>query len=318
MLKVYAGIDIGGTGTTVGLFDAGRKLLAASGFATMDGQTVRFGDAMSFMDRLSREIRAALGQLQLHSELAGVGIGVPGQVDPVNGVVKEATNLGWREVALAAEMQSRLGVPVRIDHDVRTFAWGEVMAGAAQGCRNVLCLTIGTGIAAGILLNGQLIRGSHYLAGEIGHAAVAGLTTQCACGKTGCLETIVSAPGIARLASQAGLTAPDGEQPITAREVTRMCEEGNAAALEIYRYAAELLADKLETAVALLDPEIVVIGGGVAEAGEFLFAPLRGKLHEQLPWLRGKLRVVKGDLGEKAGLIGALYHILPKDAEGDR
>jgi glucokinase len=310
MRRIYAGIDIGGTGTVIGLFDESRKLLSKTGFATLGARRERFGNPTLFLDRLAEELGKAVAVLETPAELAGAGFGVPGHVDPELGTIRDATNLGWNELSFAAEMERRLSVPVRIDHDVRTFAWAEVRAGAARGCLNALCLTIGTGIAAGIVLDGRLVRGSHSSAGEIGHDSVAGLSTTCPCGKIGCLETVVSAPGIARLAVEAGLGRSDG-QPLTATDVSRLCAEGNTHALRIYRYAAGLLAGKLATAVALLDPEAIVIGGGVAEAGEYLFAPIREILHEQFPRLRDKLRVTKGELGDEASLIGALYHIYP-------
>ncbi len=309
MQLVYAGIDIGGTNTVIGLFDETKHMMAMRKFTTLGEHWEYGGGPASYMDRLTAELRHTLVPLQApdNGTLAAVGIGVPGQVDTDTGTVRDATNLGWQEVRLAAEMNRRLGVPVRIEHDVRAFAWGEWHAGAAQGCRSALCLTIGTGIAAGIVLEGRLVGGSHHLAGEIGHDSVDGLQTLCACGKIGCLETVVSASGIARLAEQAGLAEKSVRLSVSAADVSRMCADGDPRALHLYDYIAGLLAGKLGTAVALLDPEIVVVGGGVAEAGEFLLGPLRDKLNAQFPWHQGQLRVVKGKLGDAAVLTGALH-----------
>lgn len=316
MRSIYAGIDIGGTNTVLVLFDERRRPLAKSRFPTLGQRGELHGDPSGYMDRLKTELRRAAGALFPSGgrRLAAVGVGVPGQVSPEAGTVRDATNLGWREVRLAAEMEARLQAPVRIEHDVRAFAWGETMAGAARGCRGAICLTIGTGIAAGIVLEGKLVYGSRYLAGEIGHDSVDGLPTRCACGKIGCLETVVSAPGIARLAEQAGLgvSAAGRSARPTAADVSRMCADNDERALNLYRYVAGLLAGKLSTAVALLDPDVVVIGGGVAEAGEWLFRPLREKLDEAFPWLNGKLRIVKSALGEDAAPIGALHLAHPE------
>lgn len=313
MRRIYAGIDIGGTGTVIGLFDESRSLLAKTKFETLGAKRERFGQPIAFMETIASRLQTALAAL--HGEpaaLAGAGFGLPGGVDPEDGVVYEATHLGWREVPFVPLMAERLGVPVCIDHDVRTFARGELQAGAARGARNALCLTIGTGIAAAVAVDGRLIRGGHNLAGEIGHDTVPGLALKCPCGKVGCLETIVSGPGIARLAAEAGLSGMSDAVPPTAEDVARLCAVGDERARGIYRYAAGLLADKLETAVALLDPEIIVIGGGVANAGEPLLEPIRRQLHDRFPWLRGKLSVVPAALGEDAALIGALHHVYPE------
>jgi glucokinase len=311
MATVYMGVDIGGTSTTAGLFDEHRRLLAKTTFSTLGNDAQYFGDPESFMDLLTLELTALTGHSRMQDIVAGVGIGVPGMVDPDRGFVGEATNLGWKDVALAKGMRMRMHVPVRIDHDVRTFAWGEVMAGAAKGYKNAICLTIGTGVAAGILIDGKLVRGAHHCAGEIGHDSIAGLATACPCGKTGCLETVVSASGIVRLAMERGLTPRTASRPLTAYDVYRYGAEGDPTAIGIFHYVAQLLAGKLETAIALLDPEIIVIGGGVSEAGELLFTPLTEILFRQFPWLEGKLRVVKNALGDEAALIGALYHVYP-------
>ncbi|MFB9279680.1 ROK family protein [Cohnella cellulosilytica] len=316
MRSVYAGVDIGGTNTVLVLYDERRRPLAKTRFPTLGERRELYGNPSGYMDRLETELRRATEELfpSGGARLTAVGIGVPGQVAPETGIVRDATNLGWGEVELAGRMAARLRTPVRIEHDVRAFAWGETMAGSAQGSRVAICLTIGTGIAAGVVLDGRLVYGSRYLAGEIGHDSVDGLRTACACGKTGCLETVVSAPGIARLAEQAGLGDAGGypSRP-SAADVSRMCEDNDERALNLYRYVAGTLAGKLGTAVALLDPDVVVIGGGVAEAGEWLFGPLRERLDAAFPWLEGKLRIVKSALGEDAVPLGALHLAYPED-----
>ncbi|MBM7565846.1 ROK family protein [Paenibacillus sacheonensis] len=310
MSRIYAGVDVGGTGTVIGLFDEQRHLLVKVQLDTLGSNRERFGNADAYTRMVAQHIRDAVARLPGDpATLVAAGFGIPGQVNPEDGVVSDATNLGWRHVPFAWMMGDLLQVPVRIDHDVRTFAKGELMAGAAQGRSHAICLTIGTGIAAAIAIDGKLVRGGHNLAGEIGHDVVTGLTRQCPCGKIGCLETVVSGPGISRLAAAAGLTSWQNEGGIpTAEDVARHCSDLNEQALGIYRYAAELLAEKLETAVALLDPEVIVIGGGVAKAGEPFLGPIRERLHDRFPWLRGKLSVMHAELGDEAALIGAFHH----------
>ncbi|AZN42595.1 ROK family protein [Paenibacillus albus] len=311
MKRIYAGVDVGGTGTVIGLFDEQRSLLAKVKLETLGSNMELFGDAEAYMGMVANRIKETAASLPgSPSMLVAAGFGIPGQVNPDDGIVADATNLGWGRVPFARVMSELLQVPVRIDHDVRTFAKGELLAGAARGRSHAICLTIGTGIAAAIVIDGKLVRGGHNLAGEIGHDTVAGLTRSCPCGKVGCLETVVSGPGISRLAAEAGLQSwqSAGGMP-TAEDVARHCSANNEQALGIYRYAAELLAEKLETAVALLDPEIIVIGGGVAKAGEPLLAPLRQRLHERFPWLQGQLSVSLAELGDDGALIGAFHHV---------
>ncbi len=157
MGKAYAGIDIGGTNTVLVLYDERRRPLSKSRFPTLGERSELFGNPSAYMDRLEAELRSAGKRLSSGGAgLAAIGIGVPGQVAPDTGIVRDATNLGWEEVDLKAQMEARFRTPVRIEHDVRAFAWGETMAGSARGSRVAICLTIGTGIAAGVVLEGKL------------------------------------------------------------------------------------------------------------------------------------------------------------------
>jgi glucokinase len=314
MKEVIVGIDIGGTNTVIGVFDEQLKAIGQDRFPTLSEFPNRTDNPVSYLDELAKQVRKLLAAYAPESRLAAAGMGVPGQVDGGKGMVYDATNLGWDHVPLARLVQHRLNCPVFIEHDVRTITLGEALAGAAKGRKDVICVTLGTGVAAGIMVNGALVAGSDFCAGEIGHDDVQGLEYVCNCGKVGCLETIASAPGVVRLAREAvgsnsGETLlSDSPEGITAHSVYLAAIHGDEVAAGIFRKIAEALGQKLSTAVALLNPEIIIVGGGLANAGSVLLTPLSDYLFSKFPAYRGKLEIVRSELGDAAGLIGAAHH----------
>lgn len=309
--KARVGVDVGGTNTVIGVFDSALELKGKSSFRTrVHSGPERTADPRDFWDELSARIIDLVRDAGFEG-MAAAGLGIPGWVDPAAGIALSSSNLGWRNVQAAESMSRRLGVPVRIDNDVRLYTLGEAEAGAGAGCGNLLCLTVGTGLAAGLMLNGRLIRGSHLFAGEIGHDPVEGNEWECKCGKTGCLETVVSAGGIVRLAKEkarnSGALAFRSENAeLTAAEVYRACLNGDPAALEAFRYVGTVLARKLMTLISLTDPEMVIVGGGVAEAGDYLLGPVREFVEAQYPVKERMPAIRQAVLGDEAGLQGAV------------
>lgn len=310
MEKFYIGVDIGGTNTVIGLFDRSLRLLDEDRLETPRPDTATgLADPLPFFDRLAERIRRLAGQ-QGDGRLAGVGIASPGRVDVYTGVVRRASNLGWQEAALRDEMARRLMAPVCIEHDVRAFLLGEATFGAAAGCRDAIGVTIGTGLAAAFLTDGGILRGGSMRGGEIGHDKVEGGDWPCSCGKIGCLETIVSARGLARAAA---LAVADGKIPalrdgeITAERLHRACLDGDADAAAIYARAAEVLAGKLATLIYAFDPQLVLVGGGVAKAGAVLLEPLRRAVGARCPDRMPPLLILPTALGDRAGLLGMAY-----------
>ncbi|QHT59790.1 ROK family protein [Paenibacillus lycopersici] len=310
MRDVYAGIDIGGTNTVVGLFDERMNLVMKSSFATVKPD--RIAGAAPMLDRLAEEVLRLAEDSGAGGRLRRVGIGVPGQIDAALGIVRDASNLGWRDVRLAAEMKKRLDVPVVIEHDVRSYAKGEAVGGAGKSCRDFICLTVGTGIAAAIMVDGAMVRGANGLAGEFGHDIVDGEAAPCACGKSGCLETIASATGIARLAEELVLSGRIPELAarrgsITAQHVYQACMQGDPDAKALFERVGTLIGRKLAGLVYALDPELIIVGGGVAAAGDLLLEPIRQELRRHCPHQASYLKVAAAQLGDEAGLIGALH-----------
>ncbi|GAB3889229.1 ROK family protein [Kibdelosporangium lantanae] len=226
------------------------------------------------------------------SEVTAVGLAVPGIVDDHAGIARYSTNLGWRDLPLRDIAQTTLGLPVALVHDVRAGAMAEHEFGAARDVQDFLFLPIGTGIAGTVFLGGQPYRGAAGMAGEIGHAPVPTGDEPCACGQRGCLETYASAAALVRRYGQPALTAAD---VVTATD---------PVARKVVADAIDALAAALTTYTMLLDPQLIVIGGGLAEAGDRLLTPLRDALTSRIAW-RTPPPVVKAHLGAAAGRLGA-------------
>lgn len=239
----------------------------------------------------------------------GLGIAVPGIVDSANGVAVYSANLGWRDAPLRKLASERTGLPAAVDHDVRSGGLAESRVGAGRGASQFLFLPIGTGIASAIVLDGRTVSGAHGGAGEVGHLVVRPGGPPCACGSAGCLEVYASGASIARRYRERNGT------DLTAAEIAGLVGSGDPAASEVWSEAVDALADALAQVTILLDPGLVVIGGGVGDAGETLLAPLRTAVASRLTFSQAP-RLVRAELGDAAGSLGAA--LLGWDHLGDR
>jgi glucokinase len=230
---------------------------------------------------------------------AAVGVAVPGIVDEERGVAVYAANLGWRDVPLRDLLTRRLGVPVALGHDVRTGGLAEGRIGAGRGADRFLFVPLGTGIAGAIGIDGRVEAGAHGFAGEIGHIVVRPGGTPCPCGQRGCLERFASASAVSRAWA---LTC--GDPDADAADCAKAVESGDARAQAVWQEAVDALADGLVTALTLLDPRTLIIGGGLAEAGETLFTPLREAVRRRVTFQRLP-SIVPASLGDTAGCLGA-------------
>ncbi|MFG2324403.1 ROK family protein [Streptomyces sp. NPDC048568] len=228
------------------------------------------------------------------------GVAVPGIIDEEHGTAVYAANLGWRDVPLRALLGDRLGaVPVALGHDVRAGGLAEGRIGAGQGADRFLFVPLGTGIAGAIGIDGRVESGAHGFAGEIGHVVVRPGGIPCPCGQRGCLERFASASAV----SQAWATAC-GDPAADAADCAKAVESGDARALAVWQDAVDALADGLVTALTLLDPRVLIIGGGLAEAGETLFTPLRDAVRRRVTFQKLP-EIVPAALGDTAGCLGA-------------
>ena len=250
------------------------------------------------------------------SDIQGIGFDFPGQVDYKTGVVKLAPNIpGWVNVPIAKMIEDEFHIPTRIDNDVRCAALGELKFGAGKGCENFVCITVGTGIGSGLVINGKLVRGAANAAGEIGHIKLQMHDGPiCGCGDTGCLEAFASGPSIVAMAQEylksgkstkfREMAGVDGE--ITPYIVAKAAEAGDPVAKRIFEKTGYYIGMGLVSVINLLNPEKVIIGGGVAEAGDLLLEPIRKTIKERAMVIAGSsVEIVPAELGNSAGVIGA-------------
>lgn len=290
-------LDVGGTGMKAALVGADGTLLHEARRPTgrERGPEAVVASILDF----AAELRA-VGESRLGGTALAAGVAVPGIVDEPNGIATYAANLGWRDIPLRRLLADRLGsVPVALGHDVRTGGLAEGRIGAGQDADRFLFVPLGTGIAGAIGINGSIERGAHGSAGEIGHIVVRPRGPRCGCGQQGCLETLASAAAVGRAWAQAC-----GDPRATAADATKAVESGNERARAVWRHAVDALADGLVTALTLLDPHTLIIGGGLAEAGDTLFTPLREAVHKRVTFQRLPL-IVPAALGDAAGCLGA-------------
>jgi len=237
------------------------------------------------------------------------GVAVPGVIDEETGTAVWSSNVGFRGVPLRDLVSARLGLPTALGHDVRVGGMAEARLGAGRDQRHVLFIAIGTGIAAAHVVDGKAFAGAHGAAGEVGHVIVRPGGPLCGCGARGCLESIASASAVGRRYVELS-----GEQGVTAHDVAVRAAAGEALANTVWTEAVEAFADGLLTAQALYDAGIIVLGGGLAEAGEALLAPLRIALDARITFHRMP-QIVRAALGDTAGCLGAA--LLALDTLGD-
>lgn len=267
-----AGVDVGGTKTLIVVTDDQDRILYERSQPT---------DRSALVDQIAALVDDA--RRQLGQDVAAVGVAVPGHVDPGDGSVRMAVNLGITHLPLGALLQAELGVPIVVEHDARAAAlWlsGQPSDGSAHPPASIAFLAIGTGISAGVVLDGTLLRGDNSVAGEVGHVVADPAGVLCPCGLRGCLETIAAGPGIARQADEAMAAGRSTVLPPhpSAADVFRAGPGGDEVAVEIIDRIADHLARAIRSLALTLGVKRIVIGGGVAAAGPALLEPIRSRI----------------------------------------
>ncbi|MFJ8163527.1 ROK family protein [Streptomyces sp. NPDC096136] len=296
-MKHVIALDVGGTGMKAALIAGDGTLLHEARRATSRerGAEAVVETILDFAAEL-----LGLGRERFGTAASAAGVAVPGIVDAERGIAVYAANLGWRDVPMRELLSARLGgIPVALGHDVRTGGLAEGRIGAGRGADRFLFVPLGTGIAGAIGIAGRIEAGAHGYAGEIGHIVVRPGGPACGCGQHGCLETLASASAVSR-AWEAASGAPGAD----AADCAKAVESGDVRAEEVWLGAIAALADGLVTAITLLDPSTLIIGGGLAEAGETLFTPLRTAVGERVTFQRLP-EIVPAALGDTAGCLGA-------------
>ena len=315
-MKVFIGVDIGGTQVKLGVV-RGREVLARRSFPT---SSISSGPR-ALEEGILSEVRSMRSSFR--GTVGAVGVGVPGLVLYPQGIVQSCANVkGWKRIPLQARLRRRLGLPVRVDNDVHAMTLAEWRFGAGRGARNLVCVTLGTGVGGGFILNGELYRSRLGPSAEIGHVAVGETGPACSCGGTGCLERYVGNRDVLRIL-KAKLRAGRKSRitrlvngrldRIGPETVDRACELGDSLAIETWQEAGEKIGLVLSKVATLLSPDRIVIGGGLAKAGRWLFDPIRATLRERAMHPLGRIPVVPARLGMSAGLIGAA--LLAEEAE---
>jgi glucokinase len=287
---------------TVGVDIGGSKVLA---LLVRDGQVLDRAvrstpDRSTSPAQLGDVLVEAVDALTRSRPVTAVGVGAAGLVDRDRRTVRFAPHLSWRDEPLADRLENRLGLPVVLDNDANAALWAEHRFGAARQSADVVLVALGTGIGGALLLGGRLVRGRNGMAGEFGHAQAVPGGRPCPCGRSGCWEQYCSGRALARFAAEAGV-------PLEGAELTAAAAAGDPVALGAFAEVGRWLGSGIADLVAALDPELVVVGGGVAAAGELLLAPARAAYQATL--LAGPYRraapLVAAALGPEAGALGA-------------
>ena len=303
--KHYLGIDVGGTNTVYAIVNDLGQILQEHKLKTLPtrGEKVLLQE----MQEMAQEL------LLLDSSIQGIGIGLPGIIDIRQGVAIDCPNLGWENVEVARTFSNEFGLPVYLENDVRCVALAEKKFGAARLTENAICLALGTGIGSGIFVRGELLRGAYGAAGEVGHMNIIPVGGEtCGCGNSGCWETLASATAVVRQAAReleharrVGLET-SLKEPLDGRQIAEAARSGDQVAVSVMQEAGRFLGLGLVNLVNLFNPERIVIGGGLALAGDVLLRPAQTELlRRAMPYPATKVEVVRAELGDAAGVIGA-------------
>ncbi len=311
MKKYGFGVDIGGTTIKMSLFEMTGHMVDKWEIPT---NTSDHGS--SILDDVAAVIEGRLVSDGISKEdVEGIGIGVPGPVVE-DSVVVCCVNLGWGRVDVAKELGEKTGLKVRVGNDANVAALGEMWQGGGKGYKNVIMITLGTGVGGGIIIDGKIINGSNGAGGEIGHVFVDEAEEEkCGCGKCGCLEQYASATGIVRLAKRA--LAADGRdsalrsvENLSAKAVADAAKAGDALALEVLEKMGKILGTALANAACIVDPEVFVIGGGVSKAGTIITEVIRKYYIERAFQSCRNADFALAQLGNDAGVYGCVYLLL--------
>ncbi len=309
MTKNRIGIDVGGTNVKIALVNDKGNILYSNSVPTRAEMGYEYT-----VNNIKQAIRDLITETKV-TNIEGIGFDFPGQIDYQRGIVRLAPNIpGWVNIPISEIIEKEFGISTRIDNDVHCAALGELKFGAGKGCENFICMTVGTGIGSGIVINGKLVRGASNAAGELGHIKLQmNSGPLCGCGDYGCLEAFASGPSIVAMAEEYILggkstkyreMSSGGE--ITPYIVAEAAKQGDPVARRIFTTIGEYIGIGLTSVVNLLNPEKIIIGGGVADAGEILLEPIRNTIKKRAMLVAGQaVEIVPAKLANTAGVIGA-------------
>ena len=310
-MSYYIGIDIGGTNIKAGVVDESYELLSS-----VSVKTNAVNGYESVVTAIYEAIESAVKEASLTmDDIKAIGVGCPGTMDSENGVVLYANNLYWENVPLAKDIEKKFGKKVILENDANVAAYGEFLAGAAKGSDNAVVITLGTGVGAGIIINGEIYSGSNNAGGEIGHTVIEVDGCQCTCGRKGCFETYASATGLVRMTKEmieknpesimSEMAVRDGK--VSARTAFNAAKSGDKYATEVVEKYIKYLAVGIANVINVFQPDVLCIGGGVCNEGDNLLVPLRQQVAQQIYSKNSakNTEIVICSLGNKAGMIGS-------------
>lgn len=308
------GVDVGGTTVKIGLFGGDGSVLDKWEIPTVtdnDGASILPDVAKSILEKMKEK---GIGE----EELAGIGIGVPGAVDSEGTLVSDAVNIGWKPFNIPNALSAYINVPVKAANDANVAAYGELWQGGGRGCHNMVAVTLGTGVGGGIIIDGKIVTGATGAAGEIGHIHIEdNETEECGCKNKGCMEQYASATGVVRLARKqlAAENKPSTlrEGELSAKTVFDAVKAGDELAQEVARQFGHYLGKGLAAVANVVNPEKIVIGGGVAKAGEILFDFIEPEFQKYAFQPCRTAGFALAALGNDAGIYGAAGLILRED-----
>ena len=306
MAQYVVGVDFGGTHLRAALVNENGEIIERVKRKTMGhlGQDAVF-------DRIAQAVRDVADKMKEGDSLEGVGVIAPGPLDPFRGLVFYAPNLKWQNVPLTDELHQRLGCPVWAGNDANLAALAEHRYGAGKGLKNMIYMTVSTGIGGGVIINDEMLLGTNGQAAEVGHMQIMPEGPLCGCGNRGCVESVASGTNMARIAKErlqhgveSSLQEHEGE--ITAKEVVQAAANGDQMALELLQQAGSYIGMAVANLVHLFNPQRFIFGGGVSNAGDLLFDPIRRAAKRRtMPNYHGTFDIVAAELGDNVGLLGA-------------
>lgn len=311
MKKYGFGVDIGGTTCKIGLFETTGKMLDK-----WEIKTNTQNQGASILDDVAASVEGKMKEAGIEKEdVMGIGVGVPGPVLS-DGSVSTCANLGWKNVQVAEELEKRTGLMVKVNNDANVAALGEMWQGGGKGYRNVVMVTLGTGVGGGIIIDGKIVTGTSGAGGEIGHMLVnENETDVCGCGRRGCLEQYASATGVVRvtkkvLASDSRESSLRTIENLTAKDIFDEAKKGDELAVEAVDELGRVLGTALAAVASVIDPQVFVIGGGVSRAGAILTDAVE-KYYQDRAFVSCKAaKFALASLGNDAGMYGCVQMLL--------
>ena len=308
-MKYYVGIDLGGTNIVAGVVDEQYNILAKASTKTNCPRPDR---------EIAKDIQAVENAKLTMDQIEWVGIGTPGIANSRDGVIEYSNNLGFVNTPMVKYIQEDIDKPVFVENDANAAAYGEFVAGAAKGANNAVCITLGTGVGGGIVIDGKIYAGSNFAGAEIGHTVISVDGPQCTCGRKGCFEVFSSATGLIRMTKESMAQNPDSSMhklvaerggKVSARIAFDAMRLGDAAAKAVVDDFIKYLAAGITNTINIFQPDILCIGGGVCNEGDALLLPVKELVAKEVYTRNSKqnTEIVIAKLGNDAGIIGAAF-----------